>query len=324
MILVTGGAGYIGSHCVLSLLEKGHHVLVYDNLSTGHLKTIQILNKYGNLKFTNGDLLDCNLLQKVFDNFDIEAVIHFAAFSRAEESMFDPQKYYTNNIVGTLNLLKVMLSNNVKQIIFSSSAAVYGEPIYTPIDEKHPLNPINTYGQTKLIIEKILEDYGKAYHLKSVSLRYFNVVGCDSIGRIGECHEPETHLIPNILKNNNIFEIYGNDYDTKDGTCIRDYVDIEDLVNAHLLALEYLKNGGKTNCFNIGTKEGNTVKEIFKMCEDVCNKAIPLKIMPRRKGDPAVLVASNEKAKEYLGWYPQKDLEESIKNVLNWQMESNL
>ena len=324
MILVTGGAGYIGSHCVLSLLEKGHHVLVYDNLSTGHLKTIQILNKYGNLKFTNGDLLDCNLLQKVFDNFNIEAVIHFAAFSRAEESMFDPQKYYTNNIVGTLNLLKVMLSNNVKQIIFSSSAAVYGEPIYTPIDEKHPLNPINTYGQTKLIIEKILEDYSKAYHLKSVSLRYFNVVGCDSIGRIGECHEPETHLIPNILKNNNIFEIYGNDYDTKDGTCIRDYVDIQDLVNAHLLALEYLKNGGKTNCFNIGTKEGNTVKEIFKMFEDVCNKAIPLKIMPRRKGDPAVLFASNEKAKEYLGWYPQKDLEESIKNVLNWQMESNL
>ena len=323
MILVTGGAGYIGSHCVLALLGKGYDVVVFDNLSTGHIETITTLKKHGNVIFCQGDLLTPNSIDAVFKQTNIDAVIHFAAFSQVGESVKNPAKYYRNNVVGTLNLLDAMLNNNVKHIVFSSTAATYGEPKYIPIDENHPQEPINPYGQTKLMIEKIMDDYDKAYGLKSVRLRYFNVAGADSEARIGEWHEPETHLIPNILKSTfsggKTFEMYGTDYDTKDGTCVRDYINVEDLAQAHLLALEYLKNGGSTNYFNLGTKEGNTVKEVFDLCEKITEKKIPVVIMGRREGDPAKLVADNSKAKEVLKWEPEKTLEDSIKSAYEWE-----
>lgn len=323
MILVTGGAGYIGSHCVMALLEKGFEVIIFDNLSTGHIETVQTLQNYGNLRFVQGDLLNQCDLKSLFEQNNIDAVIHFAAFSQVAESVKNPKKYYINNVVGTLNLLNAMLDHNVKNIVFSSTAATYGEPVYTPIDEKHPQNPINPYGQTKLTIEKIMDDYNKAYSLKSVRLRYFNVAGADSKSRIGEWHDPETHLIPNILKSTfsggKTFQMFGDDYNTKDGTCVRDYINVEDLANAHLLALRYLENGGETNYFNLGTNEGNTVKEVFALCEKVTNREIPIEIKPRRQGDPAVLVADNKKAKEVLGWQPEKTLENSIQSAYDWE-----
>lgn len=325
MILVTGGAGYIGSHCVMALLEKGYEVVVFDNLSTGHRETVETLGKYGKLEFVQGDLLNNDDLKKLFSDYEISSVIHFAAFSQVAESVKNPQKYYVNNVMGTLNLLNTMLENNVKKIVFSSTAATYGEPEYIPIDEMHPQNPINPYGQSKLMIENIMDDYDKAYGLKSVRLRYFNVAGADSKTRIGEWHEPETHLIPNILKstfgNGKTFEMYGSDYDTKDGTCVRDYINIEDLVNAHLLALEYLNNGGTTNYFNLGTNDGNTVKEVFAVCEQITSKDIPVLLKPRREGDPASLVADNAKAKKVLNWQPTKKLEDSIETAYNWEKE---
>lgn len=323
VILVTGGAGYIGSHCVLALLKQGYNVVIYDNLSTGHIETVNMLKKYGNVVFYQGDLLHSTYLDTMFKQTKIDAVIHFAAFSQVGESVKEPQKYYINNVCGTINLLKAMLENNVKKIVFSSTAATYGEPQYIPIDEQHPQNPINPYGQTKLMIERIMDDYDKAYSLKSVRLRYFNVAGADSQGRVGEWHEPETHLIPNILKSTfsggKTFEMYGTDYKTKDGTCIRDYINVEDLAQAHVLALDYLNKGGKTNFFNLGTNDGNSVKEVFNLCEEVTNKKINIKICPRREGDPASLVADNLKAKKILGWEPTKKLHESVKSAYIWE-----
>lgn len=323
MILITGGAGYIGSHCALALLKQGKNVIIFDNLSTGHIETVENLSKYGNLKFLQGDLLNKDDLESLFKNNKINAVIHFAAFSQVGESVKNPEKYYINNVCGTLNLLSTMLKHNVKKIVFSSTAATYGEPKYIPIDENHPQCPINPYGQTKLMIEKIMDDYDKAYNLKSVRLRYFNVAGADSEAIVGEWHEPETHLIPNILKSTfssgKTFEMYGDDYDTKDGTCVRDYINIEDLVNAHLLSLEYLNNGGETNFFNLGTNNGNTVKEVFNICKDVTKKNIDVKLMPKREGDPASLVADNKKAKDFLNWHPQKNIEYSIKTAYKWE-----
>lgn len=323
-ILVTGGAGYIGSHCVLALLKHGYEVVIFDNLSTGHIETVDTLKKYSNIEFYKGDLLDLSSINEVFEKEDIDAVIHFAAFSQVGESMKNPKKYYRNNVCGTLNLLDAMCENNINKIVFSSTAATYGEPVYTPIDEKHTQNPINTYGQTKLMLEKIMDDYDRAYGLKSVRLRYFNVAGADSENRIGEWHNPETHLIPNILKStfsgSKTFEMYGADYDTKDGTCVRDYINVEDLADAHVLALKYLENGGHTDFFNLGTNEGNTVKEVFKVCEEVTNKEIPVDVCPRREGDPAILVADNSKAKEILKWNPSKTLQESIVTAYNWEI----
>ena len=322
MILVTGGAGYIGSHCVMALLNKGFEVLIFDNLSTGHIETVKELQKYGKANFLKGDLQNKSDIQKAFEN-PIDAVIHFAAFSQVGESVTNPEKYYFNNVYGTLNLLSAMREKNVVKIVFSSTAATYGEPVYTPIDEKHPQNPINPYGQTKLIIEKIMDDYDRAYGLKSVRLRYFNVAGADSNTRIGEWHDPETHLIPNILKSTfgtgRIFEMYGENYKTKDGTCIRDYINVEDLAQAHILALKYLNNGGKTDFFNLGTNEGNTVKEVFNTCEQIVKKEIPIKTMPPRAGDPASLVADNKKAKSILGWKPERTLKDSINSAYEWE-----
>lgn len=319
MILVTGGAGYIGSHFVMALLKLGKDVLVFDSLDTGHIETIETLSQFGNLNFIKGNLQNLEDIQTVFEGNEITAVVHFAAFSQVGESVINPQKYYYNNVYGTLNLLNAMLSHDVKKIVFSSTAATYGEPEYLPLDEKHPQKPVNPYGNTKLMVEKIMDDYDKAYGLKSVRLRYFNVAGADSSSLIGEWHEPETHLIPNILKStfvsDKVFEMYGDDYNTKDGTCVRDYINIEDLVAAHLLALDYLNKGGQTNFFNLGTNDGNTVKEVFACCGDITKKNIPVKIMPRRAGDPAVLVADNSKAKKELKWCPKKTLKQSIKSA---------
>lgn len=325
MILVTGGAGYIGSHCVLALLKEGFAVHIFDNFSTGHKETVETLKKYGTLTYSEGDLQNKTDIKKVFENNKIDAVVHFAAFSQVGESVKNPQKYYQNNVRGTLNLLEAMLENDVKKIVFSSTAATYGEPVYTPIDENHPQLPINPYGQTKLMIERIMDDYDKAYGLKSVRLRYFNVAGADSEGRVGEWHTPETHLVPNILKSSfgdeKTFEMYGDDYDTKDGTCVRDYINVEDLAQAHILALKYLNNGGETNFFNLGTQEGTTVQEVFDVCEQVIGKSIPVKKMPRREGDPAILVADNTKAKNELGWEPKNSFEHSVKTAYEWEIK---
>ena len=324
MILVTGGAGYIGSHLVMALLEKGEDVIVFDSLELGHAETIETLKKYGNLKFVKGNLKNLDEIRGAFLVNKIDSVVHFAAYSQVAESVKNPQTYYYNNVYGTLNLLNAMLEFGVKKIVFSSTAATYGEPVYTPIDEKHPQQPINPYGNSKLMVEKILDDYDKAYGLKSVRLRYFNVAGADSKARIGEWHEPETHLIPNVLKakEDKVFKMFGTDYDTKDGTCVRDYINVEDLAQAHIKALEYLNDGGETNFFNLGTTEGNSVKEVFTACEEVKGTTIPLEICPRRGGDPATLVADNKKAKEVLGWIPQHDLKDCIKSAYEWEKVS--
>lgn len=315
-ILVTGGAGYIGSHCVLELLEKGEDIIVFDNLSTGHIETVDELSKYGNLLFVQGDLKNEQDINKVFLNYQIDSVFHFAALSQVEESIKEPEKYYKNNVCGAENLLSAMVKHNVKKIIFSSTASIYGEPEELPIDEEQKKSPVNPYGETKLAIEKMLDDYDKNFGVKSVRLRYFNVIGADEKNRIGEWHEPETHLIPNILKSvfekGREFNLFGNDYPTKDGTCIRDYICIQDLVKAHILAFEYLKNGGKTDYFNLGTNFGYTVKEVFDTCSKVANCDIKVNILPRRKGDAVSLIANNKKAYDVLGWKPEKSLEFGI------------
>lgn len=327
MILVTGGAGYIGSHNVIALLDAGYDVVIFDNLELGHIETVQTLKsldlKGKVVDFIQGDLKNFEDIKDVFSKHEIKAVIHFAAYSQVAESMKNPQKYYENNVEGTLNLLNAMVENSVKRIVFSSTAATYGEPVYTPIDENHPQNPINPYGETKLKIEKIMDEFDEKYSLKSVRLRYFNVAGADSLNRVGEWHDPETHLIPNILKSTfgggKTFQMFGTDYKTIDGTCVRDYINVEDLANAHVKALNYLENGGKTNFFNLGTNNGNSVKEVFSVCEKVTGKNIPVDIQPRREGDPAILVADNTKAKNILGWIPQKTLEDSILSAYNWE-----
>lgn len=327
MILVTGGAGYIGSHNVIALCDAGYDVVIFDSLELGHIETVNTLKNITSkgkvVDFIQGNLQNLSDIESVFEKHKIDAVVHFAAYSQVAESVKNPEKYYFNNVYGTLNLLSAMLKNNVKRIVFSSTAATYGEPVYVPIDEKHPQIPINTYGKTKLIVEGIMDDYDKAYGLKSVRLRYFNVAGADSQNRVGEWHDPETHLIPNILKSTfnggKTFQMFGTDYPTKDGTCVRDYINVEDLAQAHVLALRYLEKGGKTNYFNLGTNEGNSVKEVFTDCEKVTGKDIAVDIMPRREGDPATLIADNKKAKQELGWISKKTLEESISTAYNWE-----
>ena len=327
MILVTGGAGYIGSHCVLRLLTDGEDVVVFDSLELGHAETIETLSNAGTkgkLKaFVKGDLKNPSDIAKVFADHRIDAVVHFAAYSQVAESMRDPQKYYLNNVGGTLNLLSAMKDAGVGKIVFSSTAATYGEPDYVPIDENHPQKPINPYGSSKLMVERIMDDYDAAYGLRSVRLRYFNVVGADSGGRIGEWHEPETHLVPNILKSKigegKVFSLFGTDYPTRDGTTVRDYIDIEDLIEAHILALRYLKDGGRTDYFNLGTNDGSTVREVFSVCEEVVGSEIPKEECARRPGDPATLVADNAKAKRILGWEPRRQLKDSVSTAWDWE-----
>ena len=325
MILITGGAGYIGSHAVINFINSGYEVVVFDNLENGHIETIEALQRIGNVKFEKGDLRNIEDIEKVFSKYDIEAVIHFAAFALVGESVNNPGKYYRNNAFGTLNLLDTMIKHGVKKIVFSSTCATYGEPNYTPIDENHPQNPINPYGTSKLMVEMMMKEYDVAYGLKSIKLRYFNVAGCDNKSRVGEWHEPETHLIPNILKSTfsggKTFKIFGNDYETPDGTCIRDYVNVEDLADAHRLALEYLKKENKSDVFNLGTEHGDSVKNIFDACEKVLDKKIDVEIVERRPGDPAKLYANAQKANTILNWNPKRTIEDSIKSAYDWEIE---
>lgn len=317
-ILVMGGAGYIGSHTVKHLLDNGYQVVVADNLIYGHRAAVD-----ARAEFIHADLLDPYSLEQVFNKFSISAVIHFAAFAYVGESVQEPQKYYFNNVQGTLNLLRAMLSHGVKDIVFSSTCATYGEPVYTPIDEKHPQNPINPYGRTKLMIEQIFADYERAYGLRHISLRYFNAAGASADGSIGESHNPETHLIPLVLKaikgECKAISIFGTDYDTPDGTCIRDYIHVEDLALAHRLAVEKLKD--YSGCINLGTGIGSSVKEIIAAAEQVSGKKCPVEYGPRRAGDPAKLFADNQKAKTILGWNPQyTHIQDILRTAWNWEV----
>lgn len=326
-ILVTGGDGYIGSQCVLALIDSGYDVVIMDNRSTGHSEISERLMKFQSrgriIEDVDGSLLNPKEIEQCFRKNNIDAVIHFAASSQVEESVRNPEKYYVNNVIGTINLLNTMIRNGIKKIVYSSSAATFGNPQYIPIDEKHPQHPINPYGRTKLFVENILSDYDTAYGLKSVVLRYFNVAGADSRGRSGEWHDPETHLIPNIIRSSfedgKEFRLFGTDYDTRDGTCIRDYVNVEDLADAHVLALRYLAKNGRTDCFNLGTANGSTVREIFSECERIIGKRIPLKETARRPGDPDILIADSTKARSILGWKPKRTLTDSICTAYEWE-----
>lgn len=319
-ILVAGGAGYIGSHMVAELLEAGEDVVVLDNLQKGHRKAVLGGNFYG------GDLRDEGFLDLVFGENDIEAVIDFAADSLVGESVADPLKYYNNNVVSTLMLLTKMMEYGVKNIVFSSTAATYGEPEEIPIPETHGTFPINPYGETKLAVEKALKWVGSAYGIKYVAMRYFNAAGAHISGKIGEDHHPETHLIPIIMQaalgKREALQIYGSDYDTPDGTCIRDYIHVTDLARAHLLALENLRKGGSSAIYNLGNGRGFSNREILHIARKVTGIDIKAAEAPRRPGDPAVLVASSEKARRELDWKPEfDDLETIIATAWKWHKD---
>lgn len=317
-VLVAGGAGYIGSHTAKYLLNEGYNVVVVDNLIYGHKESVQTEH------FELVDIGDKEALDAVFKKHKIDAVIHFAGYTYVGESVHKPQKYYQNNVVNVLNLLDTMLENDVKNIVFSSTCATYGNPQYTPINELHPQCPINPYGKTKLMTEQIMEDYDKAYGLKYIALRYFNAAGCDAEGHLGESHTPETHLIPLVLKaiKGEIPEltVFGTDYDTEDGTCIRDYIHVEDLAVAHKLAVEKLFEDGESHCINLGTGIGTSVREIICAAEKVTGKKVPLKYGERREGDPAKLYAANSKSKDILNWEAKyTDIYDIIKTAWNWE-----
>jgi len=317
-ILVIGGAGYIGGHMTRLLCSQNQEVVVFDNLSTGHRSAI------GQATFVEGDLLDHNALNNLFSHhgtFDL--VIHFGARSLVGESINNPQLYYMNNVVGTLNLLEAMVASSHHKLVFSSSAAIYGIPEVTLIDESQPIQPITPYGTSKWMIEKILLDFHLAYGLDSVCLRYFNAAGADPSGEIGESHDPETHLIPNILKaalgENDGLTVFGDDYATHDGSCIRDYVHVNDLCSAHLLAGEYMQENPGAHAFNLGNGNGFSVFEVIAAAERVIGKPIPYDILPRRSGDPATLVADASKARKNLGWIPRyHDINAIITSAWNW------
>ena len=317
-ILVLGGAGYIGSHTALELVRAGEDVIVADNLVTGHREAIP-----AGVKFYQGDLHDFAFLDNLFQQEQIDAVIHFAAYSLVGESVTNPLKYYDNNLCGTRVLLEAMVKNHVDKIVFSSTAATYGEPEHIPILETDRTLPTNPYGETKLAMEKMFHWTANAHGLRYVSLRYFNACGADASGTIGEAHNPESHLIPLILQVPNgkreAISINGTDYDTPDGTCIRDYIHVTDLAQAHILAVQYLQNGGESSIFNLGNGVGYSVREVIETARKVTGHPIPAVETPRRAGDPARLVASSEKAKTVLGWKPVHDsLEEIIASAWNW------
>lgn len=322
-LLVAGGAGYIGSHMVKQLVREDHEVVVLDNLSTGFREMV----KYGQLVV--GDLADTHLLERLFTEHRFDGVMHFAANSLVGESVNEPGKYYRNNVANTLNLLEVMVRHQVRHFIFSSTAATFGEPEYSPIDERHPQSPINPYGASKLMVERILQDYASAHGLNSVCLRYFNACGADPEGDIGECHDPETHLIPLILQaasgRRNSITVFGRDYDTEDGTCIRDYIHIDDLCSAHALALQALVKGDQSGAlgFNLGNGLGYSVQQVIDAVQRVvAEDGYSLKVEEgeRRAGDPATLVADATLAKRELGWQPQyAELETIIRHAWAWE-----
>jgi UDP-glucose-4-epimerase GalE len=316
-ILIVGGAGYIGSYMCKYLAKNGYHPIVLDNLVYGHRQAV----KWG--PFIAGQMADTKLLDQIFTEHPIAAVMHFAAFCYVGESVEDPGKYYQNNVAATITLLEEMLKKNIKNFIFSSSCAVYGEPVEIPITEQHQYNPINPYGRSKLMVEQILQDFRAAYGLEYVALRYFNAAGADPEGEIGEEHNPETHLIPLVLKTalgqRETINIFGDDYATKDGTCIRDYIHIDDLAQAHLLALDRLLNGLPGGQYNLGNGDGYSVKEVIEVARNITSKQIPAKIDKRRPGDPAVLIGSSAKAFKELGWKPQfADLNAIVETAWQW------
>ena len=314
--LVVGGAGYIGSHMVKHLLRAGHELVVADNFSTGYRDAL-----------TGGtlvelDIADAQALDALFAAHHFDAVFHFASFIQVGESVTEPAKYYQNNLAATLTLLQAMVRANVKQFIFSSTAAVYGDPVYVPIDEEHPKAAINPYGRSKWMVEQMLEDFDRAYGLKSVCLRYFNAAGADEEGRIGERHHPETHAIPVALQTalgqRQGFRLFGDDYDTRDGTAVRDYVHVMDLADAHVRALKYLLDGGETTVFNLGTGAGTTVRELIDTIRRTTNRPFPVETAPRRPGDAPCLVADNSRARKVLGWRPTRTLDDIVRTAWRW------
>jgi len=316
-ILVTGGAGYIGSHFVKLLSEKGYETVVIDNLSRGHREAVP-----KNIHFEDIDLLDSGSLSYFIQTQMPGAVVHFAAYAYVGESVEHPEMYYQNNVVGSFNLIKICAENGVKNFVFSSTCSIYGNPKKVPISEDQPSQPINPYANTKLMIETLLKDFETSSGIKHVALRYFNAAGADPSGSIGESHNPEPHLIPIVLqtaqsKRKKIF-IYGNDYDTHDGTCIRDYIHVNDLAEAHLKALEYLNSGNESTIINLGTGKGNSVLGIIQKAKTITGKEIPFEIDKRRSGDPAVLVADNKKAKDILGWTPKYSIEDILETAWKW------
>lgn len=320
-ILVTGGAGYIGSHTVLYLKEHGEDVVILDNFSKGHKRAM--LGTY----YYEGDINNEKLLDKIFRENRIESVIHFAASSLVAESVIDPLSYYENNVVGTYHLIKKMKNHNIKHIVFSSTAATYGEPKSVPINEEDKTLPTNPYGETKLAIENMLKWSDKAYGIKSICFRYFNAAGADPNGRIGEDHRPESHLIPIILQvalgQRDILKVFGSDYNTNDGTCIRDYIHVMDLAQAHYLAVKKLRKSEESIILNLGTEKGFSVKEVIETCRKVTGSSIDTKLAPRRVGDPAVLIASSSKAKKELGWEPKySDIESIVEHAWQWHSKN--
>lgn len=318
-ILVTGGAGYIGSHTVAELLSRGKEVVVIDNLQSGHREAL-----LGG-KLYEGDLRDKDLLAKLFAENDIEAVIHFAASSLVGESMKDPVQYYDNNVYGTLCLLEAMDKANVRKIVFSSTAATYGEPEKVPIEESDVTNPTNVYGETKLTMERMMAWFDQVLGIKYVALRYFNAAGAHESGKIGEDHRPESHLVPLILQTalgqRESISVFGNDYDTPDGTCVRDYIHVSDLADAHLRAVDYLISGGESNVFNLGNGQGFSVSEMISKVREVTGRDFSVVISPRRAGDPAVLIASSDKARNVLGWSPSRTkLDDIIRSAWEWHL----
>ena len=315
-ILVAGGAGYIGSHMVALLVEKGYDVVVADNLCTGHWQAVK------GARLRVGDVRDAAFLDRVFTEFDIDGVINFAAYSLVGESVTDPLKYYGNNVAGAQTMLQTMKNHGVDKIVFSSTAATYGEPEKQPIEETDRTDPTNPYGASKLAIEGMLKWCDRAYGIPYAALRYFNAAGSNPDAGIGEDHHPETHLIPIVLQaalgKRSHVGIFGDDYPTPDGTCIRDYIHVRDLVEAHLLALEHLERTGESGVFNLGSGDGFSVKEIVETAQKVTGRAIPAKIEPRRAGDPSVLIASNAKAAQVLGWKPTRGLEQIIADAWAW------
>ncbi|MEY8348454.1 UDP-glucose 4-epimerase GalE [Bacillus cereus] len=322
MILVLGGAGYIGSHVVKNLLNEGLEVLVVDNLSTGHLEAVD--KRAG---FVQANIGDPDLLEKLFTNYPIQVVMHFAANCLVGESVFEPLKYYENNVGNTLVLLKAMIQHGIKKFIFSSTCATYGIPNATFIDETCRTSPVNPYGYSKLMVEQMIQDYSKAYGLSYISFRYFNVAGADDSGQIGEDHDPETHLIPNILlhllgKSKSI-GVFGQDFATSDGTCVRDYIHVLDVANAHLLALKNLKNNEFiTKIYNLGNNQGYSVRQVIQMCERITGKMAVVEFKDRRMGDPPCLVASSQKIQEELGWKAVYSLEDMIRSAWNWHKQN--
>jgi UDP-glucose 4-epimerase len=322
-VLVTGGAGYIGSHAVKALLQAGYQVLILDNLVYGHRDLVeQVLQ----VKLIEGDIEDRPLLDHLFQTHKIEAVMHFSAYAYVGESVTDPDKYYRNNVVATLTLLEAMLAASIKKFVFSSTCATYGVPKFIPITEDHPQNPINPYGATKLMVERILSDFDVAYGLKSVCFRYFNAAGADPSGLLGEDHNPETHLIPLVLQTalgqRQSISIFGTDYPTPDGTCIRDYIHVSDLADAHILGLEYLLKGGESNVFNLGNGNGFSVREVIAAAQEVTGRNISVQECDRRPGDPPSLIGSSEKARKILGWQPiYPDIKDIVTHAWNWHQK---